>query len=219
MKISANIIETNAEITKQILDRLAIHVNAAIYRMQRPLTARIQPWLREALYAQPHYASLLAGRLRGDLGLTDVQFKLEEIIDRWVTAVSVELTQVKNTGRSLKGGMEISMVMSGFVDVLQMSAAEQETEKHQFLPWLQWLLKEGDKTIILGYGVQYGGLGVKLYSRTKLAIMRKGKARNWNVPSEFAGTLQKNWVTLAIESISENVLLAAVQNEFEANMR
>jgi hypothetical protein len=69
------------------------------------------------------------------------------------------------------------------------------------LPWLQWLLLEGNATIVRNYTVSFGP---NRFSRTGFALMRPS-LQSWKVPSEFAGTINDNWITRAIDGAESNI--------------
>lgn len=96
------------------------------------------------------------------------------------------------------------MVDSSYKDVLVSQAANLITEKGQSLPWLEWLLRFGDKAIIRDYTIGVARNSAR--SRTGRAIMVKAASKRWKVPSQFAGTAQNNFVTRAIDSIEPSII-------------
>ncbi|NCA31122.1 MAG: hypothetical protein EBS93_10465 [Chitinophagia bacterium] len=69
------------------------------------------------------------------------------------------------------------------------------------LPWLEWLLLEGNKIIVRKQQVEFGP---NIASRTGNAIMRPSN-KSWRVPSEFAGTITNNWITRAIDNSESQI--------------
>jgi hypothetical protein len=51
-------------------------------------------------------------------------------------------------------------------------------------------------------------------SRTGSAIMVSSQKINWRVPAQFAGTVNNNWVTRAIERLDDS-LLQQIEKELE----
>jgi hypothetical protein len=76
------------------------------------------------------------------------------------------------------------------------------------LPWLEWLLTLGDTIIIGSFGVEYGPHG-----RTGKAHMTK-RARPFKVNSSFSGTIDNNFITRAVATVSQdikNIIIGAVK--------
>jgi hypothetical protein len=73
---------------------------------------------------------------------------------------------------------------------------------------LEWLLLEGNKTIIKNQQVI---VRPSKFSRTGMALMQESN-KSWKVPSQYAGTIRNNWITRAIddnEGIINNFLTKA----------
>lgn len=82
------------------------------------------------------------------------------------------------------------------------------------LPWLKWLLVEGTKPIVKNYAVKFGP---NKSSRTGMAVMVNSSS-NWSVPSEFAGTISSNWISRAIDDISDLFISSIIENEIRKNL-
>ena len=94
------------------------------------------------------------------------------------------------------------MIRSDFSDVLSSdSGFVIDALRGYQLPWLEWLLLEGNKAIISKQEVI---IGPNKFSRTGLAIMRPSN-KSWRVPSEFAGTIKDNWITRAIDNSESQI--------------
>lgn len=102
----------------------------------------------------------------------------------------------------IKSSFSANLIKSDFTDVLGADAAlVQDNIRGYSLPWLEWLLLEGNRTIIPTQSVV---IGPNPRSRTGMAIMRES-TQGWNVPSEFAGTINDNWITRAIDDAAQDV--------------
>ena len=76
------------------------------------------------------------------------------------------------------------------------------------LPWLEWLLLEGQSIIVKNYEVLYTK---SASSRSGMALMQPSKS-SWRVPSQFAGTEKNNWTTRAINSVEDNIYIIIQKN-------
>lgn len=103
---------------------------------------------------------------------------------------------------SIKGSFSLSAIQSDYTDILAIPESILITEKGQKLEWLKWLLLFGDKTIIKDYTVV---LGPNPRSRTGNAVMVQETKSRWNIPPQFAGTLNNNWITRSIDSVNDEI--------------
>ncbi len=200
-----DILETNAQIEKLIVKELEQHFTSVWIRASFAIERRIKETYIAALKSEPEYDSLLRGRLYGEFGLTDPAGKLNEIFEVW--AKNIKMQYFKKT-------FKIQAIDADFGNVIGLAAATQTTKKGQSLAWLEWLLLRGDTVIIKEYVVSFN-VDPEANSRTGVATMTRAKSGKWSVPSQYAGTAQSNWVTRAIDSISEEQIEALVFDEIE----
>lgn len=201
INISLQLLETEEQITQSILKALLPEVNdrlnQAFYNIKTDMILLVQ----NAIVSAPEYSSIMSGKLKLEFGLPDSSTRLEQLMSFW-KFIDVEYSKARISGKKISGSFAISMIKSDYSDVLSSSAAVLRTEKGQDLNWLEWLLLFGDKTIIKEYNVQ---LGANPNSRTGGAIMRASSSGKWGVPSEFAGVATNNWITRAIDSVSDQI--------------
>ena len=201
MKIpmSLKIVESNTEIKKRILTALLPEVSNYFTKVVNQLNNKIPPILINNITRQPEYNALLTDvNLRGQLGIIDPQARLSEIITSIDNSKVVVLNTPKISRDQIIGKFSIKMVKSDFSDLLALSSASFVSEGGYNIPWLKWLLIEGDSVIISDYYYQNRfGTG-----RTGFGTMRKGGA--WRIPPEYAGNITDNWITRAVDaSVSE----------------
>jgi hypothetical protein len=154
------------------------------------------------------------GSLQKELGLDYPVSRLQSILDVWINSVRVDVQRVRATKDSFFGGLTISIINADYSDVTNLPDANVLTDKGEVLPWLQWLLEFGDRVIIYEYDV-FPKIGIRNTpgSRSGLGIMVKPKHKKtqWGVPTEFAGTHEKNWVTKALYKISEQKIANVIK--------
>ena len=195
------ILESDAQIEKLIIQELKNHFKEVLLDSKNIIEERFKIVIIEAIKKEPEYYALLNGRLLAEFGLTDVVNKLDIIINTVVQNIEIEIKDTK---------LSLFAVSSNFDELLQLSEAQQLTNKGQSLDWLQWLLIYGDKTIIRDYEVEFNPT---VKSRSGLAIMVKSKRAKWHVPSEYAGTRTNNWITRAVDNIQDNKIERIIQTE------
>lgn len=191
-------------VVKELFKKLKKRSGIIKQRIQEPL----QNIVRESIIATPEYRSLHGGKLQAELGVTSPASRIESVINMWVSNIFVDA----KVGTSPLLSIEIGFLEQGYADVLALPEASYDYQKG-VIPWLQWLLLEGDKRIVRSYEFS----PITRHSRTGLGIMTPSPRRGWQVPSEFSGTETNNFATRAfdgvdtkIEKIVESVIKASV---------
>lgn len=201
MRISANIVETNDEINTMILEIMADHINDTLNIAIPKITKEIKELVAVSLKEEPEYQSLLSGRLRAEFGLSDTNM-VDNIIDKLVSTIDVSRSTISYNKIGLVGGFTITMMKSDDMNgIIFTDIASVISNNGQHLPWLQWLLLEGNKAIVKNFDVKMGSYS---QSRSGMAIMVSSRD-NWRVPSEFVGTISNNWTTRAIDRIEDKI--------------
>jgi hypothetical protein len=212
MNITVKLVDSTPDITKAILGSIRDYLDPKIKQAASKTSEKLPKLVSEALRQEPEYLSLLSGQLKAELGLassSDVEAVIEAI------SSSIELkTQSLSANRSgIKGGFTINMIRAkdaGGVIGLDIAKIN---DKGYSLPWLQWLLFEGNEVLIKNYKVEFGP---NPNSRSGLAIMKPSSSSSWRVPPEFVGSEENNWITRAITRIENNVydlIVKAVEGE------
>jgi len=146
--------------------------------------------------------ALINGPLNQHFGIPqgEAAVKVGSIIRTISNSIEVTFNRVSVNGKSLRGGFTVGVLVNDFSDVLANPESTVTTDDGQVLPWLQWLLIEGDRIIIKDYEIAFGRYR---NSRAGGAIMKKKTGGIWRVPPEYSGTVRKNWLTRAILDASD----------------
>jgi hypothetical protein len=202
LKASIEILESNTDISKYILNALLPQVNSYFENVFDKASKQIEQIVITSIKNAPEYSSLVSGDLRAEFGLPDSESRVNNIIEFWKN-IRIKYNRVKIKNNStLSGSFTLSMIPSDFSDVINLPSASFTTEKGSQLNWLQWLLLFGNQTIIKDYEIK---LGPNPNSRTGLAVMKGVISGKWSVPAEFAGTENNNWITRAIDSAESDI--------------
>jgi hypothetical protein len=211
MKFSITLTDSAGDIRSKILESIREHLDKAFSAAIPKISIRLQNAVSSALKAEPEYMALTAGQLRYEFGIPD-PIQVDMVIDGMVDTLDIKKIPLQTNNFGLSGGIELSMMptrdMGGVTDT-DAAFVIDEARGHK-LPWLQWLLYEGNAPIVRQYRVQ---IGPSRASRTGMAIMKEANT-NWKVPSEYSGTVSNNWTTRAIDRI-ENDISGILQNEIE----
>lgn len=211
MNISIKLLDSNSEIYRKILDALLPQITQYMNGVVQKLKFEISPIIEQAIRNSPEYEAILVGKLKYELGIPDPSVKLEGLIDIWLNSIEYNYNKPIISNNKIKSSFSVNMIRVDFSDVLSTDFAKVvDTIRGYELPWLQWLLLDGTKTIISDYEVLFGQ---NRASRTGFAIMTPSN-NSWRVPSNYAGTIGDNWITRAIDSASpqiQNILDKAIQ--------
>jgi len=199
MIFKVNILESNSEISKKILTSLL----PEIQKLFKKITPQIQKSIKElvinAIKGSPEYSSLISGSLRSELGVPDIDNRLNSLFNIWFNNIKIDIKPPNITGSIIKSSLSISLIKSDLSEVLDSpSSYVIDNISGSKVDWLEWLSLAGDKTIIKDYDIRFGS---NPRSRTGNAIMVVKPKSKWKVPSEFSGTLNNNWITRSIENI------------------
>lgn len=215
MKISIKLLDSNAVIGTKISSVIISHLQPAFTKIQTALQQALPKIVKEALILEPEYASLLSGQLRSELGIPDADSKIDQIFNAWSNNLLVENKPISIKGSGLSGGFSINIIKSDFSDILSLPAAiVVDNISGSIIPWLHWLLLEGNQILIRDYKLR---MGPNSRSRTGNAIMVSSTKDNWRVPAQFAGTINNNWVTRAIDRLDDSIL-SYIEKELERHL-
>lgn len=202
MLFTLKILESNNQISKEILNALLPDISNYFKDVIRYLRVNLPPVVKAAIIDSPEYQSILSGQLQYEFGIPDSGTKLSGLLDLWSQNVDITYNAPVISGNKIKSSFSVSMIRVDFSDVLYSDYASMyDALRGYSLPWLEWLLLEGNKTIIRDYGIV---VGPNRNSRTGMAVMRSS-AGSWKVPSQFAGTIGDNWITRAIDKAETSI--------------
>jgi hypothetical protein len=202
MKFTISLLESDKNISNDILKafipKLNIYMNDGINIIKSELPGI----LRRGIALSPEYDAILNGILKYEFGIPDSSIKLAGLIDIWANNIEYSYQKPRIVGSVIKSSFSANAIRVDFADVLYTDfALVIDGLRAYSLPWLEWLLLEGNKTIIKNYEVS---IGPNKRSRTGNAIMKQSRG-SWKVPSEYAGTINDNWITRAIDGVQSDI--------------
>jgi len=209
MTISIKLVDSIATIKKDIHAAIAEEMNKRIKTNSKRFATHLKQSIRAWLVSQPEMVSLQTEgspfSLHAQFGLLPGQghTAADAIID--AVAQSIEIKAVPFT-KNLKGRVEIAVQPKDFRAVLGIPQGTVLTDKGAVLEWLNWLLFEGDRVIIIGYEYTPDGGG-----RSGGGTMTGGVG--WRIHPNFAGTVDDNFITRALVT-REKEMTTLVQQLF-----
>ena len=202
MKFNLTLLESNSEIASAINKALLPDCNSFMTNSLNQIKNGLPSLIHQSIINTPEYNSLINGQLKYELGIPDAETKVAGLLQIWSNNIIYTYNKPTITGNKIKSSFSANTIRVDFSDVLYTQYAEvQDFVDGYKLPWLQWLLLEGNKIIVKKQEVI---LGPSSRSRTGYALM-KGSNKNWKVPSQFAGVESDNWITRAIDNAESSI--------------
>lgn len=213
MRIKVDVRDSNDQIEKRIIQQIQTKLNSALHRAAPAIRQRIQDLCDSLISGTEEYQSLLNGELLAELGIPDVNRRVENILATIKDNVEVTVIPVQTRGKKLHGGLNIGILRSGYDDILSLSDASYVSlPSGETIPWLQWLIGEGDRIVVLNFQVEYDlSVRERARSRTGLALMIPGSG--WRVPPEYSGTYEDNFLTRAFNAVEVEAILARIMSQ------
>ena len=183
---------------KNVVREITNIIKGRVDKIKTTITEGLRESVRESLMATPEYQSIIQGKLKAQLGIPESNTRILSIIDTWVNNISVKV----KVGKSPFLSIEIGIIKDDYSDVLSLPHASYTYKSKRgqgTIPWLKWLLLEGDKRIITKYEFSQNTRG----SRTGMGIMISKHRGSWQVPPEFSGTSVDNFATRALGNIEQ----------------
>jgi hypothetical protein len=198
IKIPLTIRVNYQEIKNGIGKIVADVMNKAFTDSQKPIRAFVSVSIRDAIKSSDEYREMAAGTLQQELGVPDLQARIDRIIDYWAN-INIKVIPARVVGTKVVGGMRITAVRANFQDVLISRDATFITENGTVLPWLEWMLLRGSSVIIMDYEI---GIGL---GRTGNNVMIHAPGSHWSIPPQFAGTKDDNFVTRSLDKVRQQI--------------
>ena len=171
------------ELFQAVLGEIRKRVRKNKNNVQRRLENAIRNWVMDSdtiqsLMENKHFS------LKAKFGLTDVDAQ-QAVNDLTIAIGRCLRAEIRDSAKSIE--VEFSFVRSDFSDLLSLSSSSFMTEKGKDIPWLNWLLTQGDRVVVADYRYIPADNG-----RSGYGIMIGGKS--FRVPPQFSGTPQNNFV-------------------------
>jgi hypothetical protein len=213
MKLKINILETDQQINKLILEEISKRINVAIGKSLSKISEEFKSILKNSIQNQPEYFSLKSGQLKYEFGIADAS-AIDTIVSSISNSVSAQKIKPSVIGNGIKGGLKVLILNEKTVEGLIKTDLASVYNNGYYLPWLEWLLLRGNSPIVKRFEVKFGRYPT---SRSGGAIMVSSTS-NWSVPSVFAGTKSNNWLTRAIDNIDDSNVEKIIKNQIENNL-
>lgn len=187
MKLLENFVKFEAK-TVKALDKLIENIFTVRLDKARQFAQDIT---NQYMLNSKEALSLNFGELAGEFGIPiDAQFDTVESISETIGEyMNVNVSKFPPRGNILRTKISVTLNDTIYYVLIDLPEAVTVTEQNDVLPWLEWLLFEGGKILIKDHHVE----AITGKGRSGLAIMVPSSS--WQVPSEFQGTINNNWIT------------------------
>lgn len=211
MNVSIRLLESDIQIARKLN-------NVAIRKLLRAFSSVsvvsqiqsiVQSYVITAIKETRVWQSLLNGGKEGldaHFGIPrgQLQDRLTNILDIWSKEIIVKPQNVKRRPRTFAISYKFYAIRSDWSAVLASPAGitinNSRKNKGQSLPWLQWLLVDGDRLVISEYQIDFNNYPK---SRSGKAYMKPGLS--WQVPPEYGPfNINNNFITIAMNELAQN---------------
>ena len=189
--------EFQSYVVKEITER----IRRKSAKIRDTVLKEIKEVVRKRFFMSDEYGSIVAGRLRAELGVPQSDTRIEQVITTWINGITVKAKVSTSPFLSI----DIGMLKSDYSDVLGIPAASYAYASKRGggeIPWLEWLLLEGDRRIINKYEFSPE---IKRGSRTGMGVMIQKARGFWQVPPDMSGTSVDNFATRALKNIDRDI--------------
>lgn len=206
-----------SEIEKKIQNAFYRHMYNELFKISQDIKKDIIEFNISLWKSSPTYQSLISGQLNHEFGfpIGTAQSSVDYILTRLArsTGVVPKLPRRVNSenkrvvsfrifNKSIKSetfAADEANINTGKTTGSDFASDFGEygaTEVRKTLPWLKWLLYDGNSYLVYNY--EYLDV-VSDRSRSGRGIMVYEKGSAWRVPPEYSGTKESNWITKALE--------------------
>lgn len=172
------------EVFRSIRNKFRTKKLQEVVRREFELIVRAHPTIQELQRG---------GTLAADFGIRrgEESGRIDNIISLLLSSIDVKIIN--------DGDFKVQIVGADNYESLISIDAGTTFNKGEPLPWLEWLLLYGDRTIIEGYRVETDN-GPYGRSRSGQAIMVQS-TQSFSVDPEYAGTRENNFITQSIDTL------------------
>lgn len=200
--ITASVSVDTSSMIQDVLKDWNSHLTIIFKKGVAASLSAVKEIVRQAILTSPEYVAICpGGELHHQLGIPDIKSRMDTIIEVILSNINLNVISPTVSNTTITGKVEINILKSDYSDILNLAQATLFSEGSN-LNWLSWLLLKGDSPIILGY--HYYPKYSK-NSRTGFGIMEPTGA--WEIPEEYSGTANNNWLTRATNKIGEKIPL------------
>lgn len=220
MKLSLDVITTQAEIIKNIHQIMLDHIGNTFTKTAQTIKTPLSRIVDKAIRSTPEYNSLLDGQLKGEFGLIAPEGILNNIINRITDTIEVKLNNLHINRTGLEGGLEVGILLTTNEYADLMTVRNTSYKSHGYdITWLKWLLSSGD-AVVNNFQIIYNLDAIQAQkSRSGKAIMIEGG--QWalvkQIPSEWTGTLDNNFLTRGLAEVTQEIE-DTIKTEFINNL-
>ena len=140
------------------------------------------------------------------MGVVNPHTVKELIINKWLDGITTDII-IRRVCKKIRGTLTIKLVTNDYKNILPIGTYDSINSAGEVttIPWLQWLLLDGNVTIVnYKFGTQPQDV-IDRYSRTKKGLMFKRLGGRWTMPPQFAGTVNDNFLTRAVSSVRTQI--------------
>jgi len=197
------VIDSTNTVKARILFEAREVMNKAYKKSKPQIELKARQLILSELEKSPTVQSLLKNKLQADFGLSSSSAR--KGVDNILSVISRNINvDFVISSSNLVGSIKLNLLPPDVSQLTSLPSASyiNNGRKGGEIPWLEWLLTRGTEIVIDGYHVTYKE---SRYSRSGKAEMRKSGF--FRINSDDAGTIDDNFITRTIRSLSDEIFL------------
>jgi len=217
--------DSPATIASNILEVIRYKIDTVLTAAARSIEPQLRKLIYQRLYDSPAVQSMLndvgRGGLRAELGMADyadAATLLSPILETWSQNIEFTTIPAKQLAGKISAGFRMGFIDASWNDVLSLPQAEyvslNSKGQSNVVPWLEWLLLKGDEPLA-DFFIRFGDYPKR--SRSGFALMVRKFGASWQVPANFQGTADDNFVIKALNGIQHD-LRKIIRTEIERRL-
>lgn len=203
-----------SDIQRGLLQQFVDQLNTRVISKRKKIETTIQALVYDRLESSPTIVSLTTegAELRNEFGLEYPEYVFS-LLNRFSKSIKCIHEPLRLTSRLLSRKPFLKIRSQDSLDDLKNSpSAEIITKRGQSLNWIDWLCYRGSEIIVTDfyYNPNPSSYFVRHFSRAGSEMRAKRGAR-WRVPPKWSGDIQKNFVTIALAGIEDEIEQYVIQ--------
>lgn len=208
------LVDSNEAVAKKILKALRDKIRPILIDVVEDIDELIINLIVFAIRNSNEVQSMLSGDLKAHLGFAVPDLFVGTLLDAIRNDIKVLF---KDSRTSLGGQIVVEIIKGDYSKLLGTTYSSYKSGGYE-IEWLRWLLFEGVGTNIISpnYYIEFGSFP-RTRSRSGKAVMNFKLGSSYNIPAQYAGTKDDNFITRALSApgLQQNIKKLIYQSMIE----
>jgi len=196
--VIASIKVDQSQMNKAVLEATKYTLNEMLRRAVSGINRDIHSMIDSMINGSFEAKSIVSGELQHQLEIKNGHEVINDILTILSQSVTCTIVPMTSSSNSLKGGLKITVFKDALEKIINLQSGIYQTKFNE-VPWLRWLLTQGDSIIIFSVHTTANNNTSPANSQTnspsQSGIAKLEAGGGWRIPPQFAGTEDSNWIT------------------------